>query len=147
MEGNITHHTHTHTHITLYMHSHTDALIHSQNKFCHTHINTHTHTDPLLTPSLAASSQALADIIYLLVSVSVCKGVSLCVFTTCIQLSLCRLQRHLLQDKILPTASPYVSSFQLSVSQCVTTPVTCHVKIMYRCSCYSLISSVLLLLL
>ncbi len=76
----------------------------------------------------------LAETIYLLLCVCVC----MYVFTTCIQLSLCRLQRHLLQDEMFPIAFPYVIVFQLSVSECVMACVMCHVKIMCRCSRCSL---------
>lgn len=88
---------------------------------------TYTHTDPLLTFSLFIN-------VFLIYLPAVC--VCVCVFTTCVQLPLCRLQRHLPKDK-----TSYCTSHRLTICELVTVQslvvcddcVMCLVKTTHRC--------------
>lgn len=107
--------THMHTHRVNKQKSLIDECAHIKLRMTLTQVhsvapkrNPATPMDPLLTPSLAASSLRLTDGCCLLPGVYLCD----CVLTTCKQLSLCRFQRHLQQNKISLIALPYVTLFQ-----------------------------------
>lgn len=152
MVGNVTHthhashthnssnwqtHTQAYTQITLYC---TCTLTQMHSFTPKSNSVTHIHTqwpssDPLTVQKLAALSLALADSVYLLVSVWVYACVCLLQY---LQLSLCRLQGTFCKTRCIP-ALPYVSSFPAPRLIMCDDCLMGHVKTIYRCNQYCLI--------